>query len=732
MKHRGFSLGMKMGGGFGMLLLIMIGLGSLAIWRMQDVQKQTVTLDQEYMPEVESSTQLQQLMLQIRANMRAYALSQTVTYLESARQDLAQVTQTLADQQTLIARAPHLLKLKETLPEIIAQLANYETLVRQTEASVAEIAAERTTLDSAASAYMQNCYTLLKEENGSLKTELVANLATQHSIERLTKITLVDDVIDLGNATQIETFKAQTLREPERITSALTNFPIIQEKLAALQALTYLDENLQQIKAITAAAQTYHNAMQELLTTWTTLEQLNQQCDLTLQSIVERVNAARDRGIEETKQIAATTVATFTTTARIIWLGLLGAVLTGAGIAFVITRGIVKPVRHSVAFVEAIARGDLTATIGITPKDEIGTLIAAMRAMVANLQNIAQSADLIAGGELCVTVTPLSDQDLFGKSLAAMVARLRDVVADIQSAATNVSTGSQTMSSGAQEMSNGATEQAAAAEEASSSMEQMAANIRQNADNATRTEKIALKAAHDAEMSGKAVTETVEAMHEIVKKTSIIKEIARQTHMLSLNATIEAAKASDYGKGFAVVAAEVRALASRAQSSAAEIDELTSESIKVAERAGDLLKQLVPDIQKTAELVKEISAASREQTSGAEQINRAIQQLDQVIQQNASVSEEMAATSEELASQAEQLQNTVAFFNIEATVHERPAAQTGRGRTPAKIKVARLNSRASAPNDSGNGRDHSLAGQPLDKPAQERLSDHLDEEFERF
>jgi len=218
---------------------------------------------------------------------------------------------------------------------------------------------------------------------------------------------------------------------------------------------------------------------------------------------------------------------------------------------------------------------------------------------------------------------------VLGHALDTMLDKLRAVVGNVQGAAVNVSTGSQAMSSGSQQMSNGATEQAAAAEEASSSMEQMAANIRQNADNATQTEQIALKTAADAQKSGQAVAHTVAAMHEIVKKTGVIEEIARQTHMLSLNATIEAAKAQEYGKGFAVVAAEVRALASRAQASATEINQLTGESIQVAETAGALLQQLVPDIQKTAELVQEIGAASREQTAGTEQINRAIQQLDQ-------------------------------------------------------------------------------------------------------
>ncbi len=244
-----------------------------------------------------------------------------------------------------------------------------------------------------------------------------------------------------------------------------------------------------------------------------------------------------------------------------------------------------------------------------------------------------------------------------------MALKLREIVESVQAAGDYVSSGSQQLSSSAQELSQGSTEQAAAAEEASSSMEQMGSNIKQNADNSMETEKIATKAAQDAEESGKAVTEAVIAMKEIATKISIIEEIARQTNLLALNAAIEAARAGEHGKGFAVVASEVRKLAERSQAAAGEISELSANSVDVAERAGEMLASLVPDIQKTADLVQEISASSREQDSGAEQINKAILQLDEVIQQNASASEEMASTSEELASQAEQLQTTISFFD---------------------------------------------------------------------
>lgn len=388
--------------------------------------------------------------------------------------------------------------------------------------------------------------------------------------------------------------------------------------------------------------------------------------------------------------------------------------------AFGIARSIATPLTQSVRMANAVARGDLSTTLNVRRKDEIGILANAMQTMTANLKATAHVAEQIAGGDLTVSVNVLSEQDTLGQSLEKMVKKLQEILGGVQTATENVSNGSQQLSSSAQEMSQGASEQAAAAEEASSSMEEMAANINQNADNAMQTEKIASKAAADAQATSNAVVETVSAMRNIVKKVSIIEEIARQTHMLSLNATIEAAKAQDYGKGFSVVAAEVRALASRAQGSAIEIGEIASSSIAVAERAGEMLKVLTPGIQKTAELVQEINAASREQKITADQINKAIQQLDQVIQQNASVSEEMAATSEELAAQSEHLERAIAFFKT-GNAHGQEAETMTRGAPSTKVTHLKKTEAVVARAKERNSQSPDLT-----------IGDEHDEEFEKY
>jgi PAS domain S-box-containing protein len=275
-------------------------------------------------------------------------------------------------------------------------------------------------------------------------------------------------------------------------------------------------------------------------------------------------------------------------------------------------------------------------------------------------------------GDLTVSIKEehLGRNDAVGRMALAIsntIKKLADTISEVASSADNVSEGSEQISAASQQLSQGASEQAASIEETTSSMEQMSASIQQNADNSLQTEKIAMQAANDAEESGKAVNQAVEAMKLIANKISIIEEIARQTNLLALNAAIEAARAGEHGKGFAVVAAEVRKLAERSQIAAGEISQLSGSSTRIAENAGTMLNKLVPDIQKTSQLVQEISAASREQNAGVEQISQALQQLNQVIQQNASSSEEMASTAEELSSQAIQLKENTEFFKVDDT-----------------------------------------------------------------
>jgi methyl-accepting chemotaxis protein len=294
--------------------------------------------------------------------------------------------------------------------------------------------------------------------------------------------------------------------------------------------------------------------------------------------------------------------------------------------AFII-RGITVPVNALDGFLVELATGDgdLTKRMTSSSNDEIGKMVS---------------------------------------SLNSFIEKLEKIIIEVKGGANSIASASQQVASSSSSLSQGTSEQAASVEETTSSLEEMSASINQNTDNSRQMEQVATKGAREAGESGKAVKQTVDAMKSITQKIEIIDEIAYQTNLLALNAAIEAARAGEHGKGFAVVATEVRKLAERSQAAAKEISALATDSVKVAEQSGKLLDELVPSIQKTAELVQEVSAASREQSSGVNQINKAMAQVDQVTQRNASSAEELSSTAEELSSQAEALQQLMNFFKV--------------------------------------------------------------------
>jgi len=338
---------------------------------------------------------------------------------------------------------------------------------------------------------------------------------------------------------------------------------------------------------------------------------------------------------------------------------------------------VVGPLQVSARYVESISKGDIPPRITDNYNGDFNLIKNNLNTLIVAMNDVTAAAESIAHGDLTVTLKERSAEDKLMQALGQMVSGLTQTVSEIRTIAGEVASASQSISTASVQVSKGASSQAAAAEEASSSMEEMVSNIKQNADNAQQTDKIANKSARDAQESGKSVMEAVAAMKEIASKISIIEEIARQTNLLALNAAIEAARAGEHGKGFAVVAAEVRKLAERSQKAAGEINQLSGKTLTVSEESGDMLNKLVPDIQRTAELVQEITAASKEQDTGAEQINKALQQLEQVIQQNASAAEEMASTTEELTGQSEQLVSALGFFHTKDEGRKpRPASGT--------------------------------------------------------
>ncbi|MGE4422335.1 MAG: methyl-accepting chemotaxis protein [Pseudodesulfovibrio sp.] len=629
---KNLNLGLKLGLGFGCLILIAAALGGMAIYDMLAVGEDSRQLAEEYVPEVGIANNLERAALMTMFAFRGYSLSESETYWNEGRKQLDETGQILRKAAAHADKYPRLVKLKQDAEKAGQGIATYDGLVGETRKLITAMDENRKAMDESAALCMKNCRDFLDSQDKALDREIASGATVEQLTERHSKITMVQQIIDLCDGIRIGNFKAQAARDPAGMKTVLESFPVMRAKYETLKAITRRPENLRQLEATMTSVENYGAAIRSFTDNFEALAKLNQSRNAAGQAVLDAAQNTATAGVAATQERADMAMASMGSASMVMAIGLGIAFLIGVALAWALTRMITRPILQGVDFAKRMSEGDFTSTLAIDQQDEIGIL---------------------------------------AQALNNMVSRLQTVVADVDSATHNVAGGSAELSASSQSLSQGATEQAASIEEVSSSMEQMASNISQNAENARETEALASKAATDARETGGAVGQTVEAMKEIAEKISIIEEIARQTNLLALNAAIEAARAGEHGKGFAVVAAEVRKLAERSGTAAAEISELSSTSVEVAEKAGRMLGQLVPDIERTASLVQEITAASNEQNAGATQINQAISQLDTVIQQNASASEEMASTSEELSSQSQQLQETMSFFNVGNTARGR-------------------------------------------------------------
>ncbi len=636
------KLGAKIGAGFGILLLIALILGAMAMFNMVKVQGQSEILDRAYVTEVDQASLLEGRVQRVTSNVQAYALSEDKEYLKLGREGLAQVRETLQAGKTLVAQFPFLVKLKDDLGRIEPLLLNFEKLVNDLEKFDGQLDESRRKMDAGAASYIENCNAYLTGQNRKTAAEMQAGVPAAKLLERLKKITIINEVIDLVNDTRVKNFKAQALNNFQGLDDALKNFTAIDKKLAELESITTSQDDQQEIKAIHKAADAYQAAIKEFQEAWVATEKTRKQADRMGGEVLGTAHEIVQAAMKGMRRIAGEAVSSLSLATWVMAVGLIVALILGAMVAVFITRSITKPVLATVEAVGSAAQGDFTHNVDavyLKRGDELGEMM---------------------------------------RDVAKMFDNLSTTVTEVSAASETVASSAGEISQGNQDLSERTQQQASAIEETASALEQMTSSVKQNAANSAQANDLAKKTAAMANQGGAVVERTVEAMRAVTESSkkisdiiNVVNEIAFQTNLLALNAAVEAARAGEAGRGFAVVAGEVRNLAGRSASAAKEIQSLISDSVGKVEQgnelvaeSGRLLGEIIVNVQAVADTIGEITAASQEQASGIDEINKAVTQMDEGVQNNAALVEEAASSSENLAAAAEQLRSQMRQFKV--------------------------------------------------------------------
>ncbi len=694
---KNMRMALKIGGGFGCLIVIVLAIGALGLFSMRVVKTDSDVLAEQYLPETAVANDLERLLLRTMFAMRGYSLSERQEYRDQAKTEAGRTLQALAQASELAAKFPGLVKLRTEIDQAKKGVDAYFALGDETERSIKAMGDARKAMDAAAGVLAESIHLLQQSQQKKLQADIAAEAAQTSLAERAAKVIGCDELAQLVSTIRLDNFKAQATRNPALRQEALGLFAKAEAVVGRLDAAMKSAEDKKELQDLRQALAAYKASLLTFDREETNLKELdgkrNKAADEVLHGAVEMAKA----GLDNTTRLSHEAASVLGTASLAMLVGLGAAMALGLAVAVVLTRAVTRPLHAAAVFADKVAGGDLDGELAVRQGDEVGQLADSLRAMVANLkarikEATARSAE--AAEEAQKAREAMAQAEAAQSEATAQRDAMLAAAVTLGEVAQATASASQELSAQIEQASQGARTQSDRAGETATAMEEMNSTVLEVAKNASLAADTAEQAKAKAQ-SGKTVVDGVvadirqaqaralelerdmETLGERAKGIgaimNVISDIADQTNLLALNAAIEAARAGEAGRGFAVVADEVRKLAEKTMTATKEVGaavggiqtgavtnvanvkrtvEVIEQATARAAQSGEALGEIVELADAVASQVQSIATASEQQSATSEEINRSIEDINRISLESSDGMRQSALAVGELANQS--------------------------------------------------------------------------------